>query len=61
MQFILNKRFSENKLLINDPIILEISRIYLEFEKEFKFFYMDTHNILQTDPVLKTEMENQIH
>ena len=38
MNHLLNKRIEENNLLINDSIPLEIVRIYLEFEKEFKFF-----------------------
>ncbi len=61
MSHILNKRIEENNLLINDSIPLEIVRIYLEFEKEFKFFYLDTHNILKSYEMLRKEMEFQIH
>jgi hypothetical protein len=61
MSHILNKRIEENNLLINDSIPLEIVKIYLEFEKEFKFFYLDTHNILRSYEILGKEMELQIH
>lgn len=61
MRYILDKRISENKLLINDSIPLEVAIIYLEFEMEFKFFYLDTHNILKSYETLHKEMEFQIH
>jgi len=61
MSYTLNKRISENKLLINNAIILEMARIYLEFENEFKFFYLDTHNILKKYSLLDQEMGKQIH
>jgi len=61
MRNILNKRITENKLLVNDSIPLEVARIYLEFEKEFKFFYLDTYNILKSYEVLDKEIEFQIH
>ena len=61
MRYILNKRLNENKLLINDSIPLEVVRIYLEFENEFKFFYLDTHNILKSYKDLNKEIAFQIH
>ena len=61
MSHTLNKRIEESNLLVNDSIPLEIVRIYLEFEKEFKFFYLDTHNILKSYEILGKEMELQIH
>ena len=60
MSYTLNKRISENKLLINDAVILEMARIYLEFENEFKFFYLDTHNILKKYSLLDQEMEKPL-
>ena len=58
----LDKRMSETSVLINKGrMALEIPRIYLEFEKEFMFFYLDTYNILQSYPILKNEMQKQIN
>ena len=61
MRATLNKRIAENKLLINDSTPLDVAGIYLEFENEFKFFYLDTHNILKSYKALDKEMEFQIH
>ena len=60
MRHVLNKKIAENKLLANDSTPLEVAKIYLEFENEFKFFYLDTHNILKSYKELEQEMEFQI-
>lgn len=58
----LDKRMNKTSLLTNKGrTALEIPKIYLEFEKEFMFFYLDTYNILQTYPELKNEMHKQIN
>ena len=58
----LKRRMSETSLLINKGrMALDIPKIYLEFEYDFKFFYLDTYNILQSYPVLKEEMYKQIN
>ncbi len=59
--YVLNNRIAENKLLVDDSTPLEVATIYLEFEKEFQFFYLDTHNIIQSYEVLGKELEFQIH
>ena len=60
MRHVLNKKIAENKLLANDSSPLEVAKIYLEFENDFKFFYLDTHNILKSYKELEQEMEIQI-
>ena len=60
MSTLLQERIQSNKMLTNDGIILELVRIYLEFESEFKFFYLDTNSLLTTYPYLKKELELQI-
>ena len=58
----LKRRMSETSVLINKGrMALDIPKIYLEFEYDFKFFYLDTYNILQSNPVLKEEMYKQIN
>jgi hypothetical protein len=58
----LKRRMSETSVLINKGrMALDIPKIYLEFEYDFKFFYLDTYNILQSYPVLKEEMHKQIN
>ena len=58
----LKRRMSETSVLINKGrMALDIPKIYLEFEYDFKFFYLDTYNILQSYPVLKEEMYKQIN
>ena len=60
MSTLLQERIQSNKILTNDGIILELVKIYLEFESEFKFFYLDTNSLLTTYPHLKKELELQI-
>ena len=58
----LKGRMSETSVLINKGrMALDIPKIYLEFEYDYKFFYLDTYNILQTYPILKEEMYKQIN
>ena len=60
LSYVLHHRIKQNSLLTNDGIILELNRIFLQFEHDFRFFYLDTHNILRTHPDLKKEMELQV-
>ena len=59
MKDVLEERITGNNLLIQGGLSLEISKIFFEFEEEFRFFYLDTHNILQTYPALQEEMHKQ--
>jgi len=56
----LEKRISRDKLFSGNFIGLEITKIFLEFEKDFKFFYLDTYNILRQYPVIKQEMVRHV-
>jgi AcrR family transcriptional regulator len=61
MKEVLEENVYGNKLLIQDGQGLEIAKSYYEFEEEFQFFYLDTHNIIQTYPELKAGLEIQIN
>ena len=61
MSEVLEEKVYGNKLLIQDGQGLEIAKSYYEFEEEFQFFYLDTHNIIQTYPELKAGLEIQIN
>ena len=60
MAQVLEEKVYGNKVLNKEGQGLEIAKSYFEFEKTFSFFYVDTHNILQTYPALKKEMQKQI-
>ncbi len=49
-----------NTNILTEKNNLDIPKIYLEFEKQFVFFYLDTHNILKTYPSLKETLQKQI-
>lgn len=54
MVLVLEEKVYGNKVLISTGSQdLEIMRAYFEYEEEFKFFYLDTYNILQSYPDLK--------
>jgi len=54
MIIVLEEKVYGNKvLMISGGQGLEIMRAYFEYEEEFKFFYLDTYNILQSYPDLK--------
>ncbi|KRO90103.1 MAG: TetR family transcriptional regulator [Bacteroidetes bacterium] len=54
-------RISRDKLFSGNFIGLEITKIFLEFERDFKFFYLDTFNIVNCYPALKLEMIRQVN
>lgn len=60
MRITLDKRISENSMLTNEGIGLEISKVYFELQEEFRFFYLDTQNIIKTYPAIKEGMSEQI-
>lgn len=60
LNYVLDHRIMENKQLTNDGIILELTKTFLKFENDFKFFYLETQNILRSHPALKWEMERRI-
>lgn len=54
MTIVLEEKVYGNKVMISsggDP--LSITQSYFEFEEEFKFFYLDTYNILKSFPDVK--------
>ncbi|MEO0896118.1 MAG: TetR/AcrR family transcriptional regulator [Bacteroidota bacterium] len=57
---ILEARIKGNQVLTHQGRELEISKIVFEFQRDYRFFYLDTHNILQTYPGLKDEMQKLI-
>lgn len=52
--------YGQNTLLTKDGQGLEIGKSYFEFEERFKFFYLNTHNILESYPELKDQLRKQI-
>ncbi|MFT6809040.1 MAG: AcrR family transcriptional regulator [Saprospiraceae bacterium] len=56
MRGVLEERLSENKILTEEGLVLKVAKIFIEFEAEFRFFYLETHNILQSYPSLRTGM-----
>jgi|TARA_B110000305_G_scaffold131308_1_gene146699 AcrR family transcriptional regulator len=54
-------RISRDKLFSGNFIGLEITKIFLEFEMDFKFFYLDTFNILNSYPEIKVETVRQVN
>ena len=62
MVVVLKERVYGNKVLISsEGQGIAITQAYFEFEQEFKFFYLDTYNILQSYPDLKEEFEKRLH
>lgn len=60
MVAVLQEQVYGNKILIQEGQGLEITKAYFEFEQDFRFFYLDTHNILQTYPELKKVFQKQV-
>lgn len=60
MKEVLNEKVYGNRVLVQEGKGLEITRAYFEFEEEFRFFYLDTYNILQTYPEIKVDMQKQM-
>ncbi len=52
--------YGRNDLLIKEDQGLEIAKKYFEFEGNFRFFYLDTNNIIQTYPEMKEALQEQI-
>ena len=52
----LEQRISESSILTDEGLVLKIAKIFIEFEAEFRFFYLETHNILQSYPALRKGM-----
>lgn len=60
MKEVLQEKVYGNEVLIKEGQGLEITRAYFEFEEEFKFFYLDTYNILKSYPIIRPELQRQI-
>lgn len=59
---VLQERVYGNKVLMSsEGQGLAIMRSYFEFEEEFKFFYLDTYNILQSYPALKKDFQARLN
>jgi len=55
---VLQERVYGNRVLMSSGgQALAIMQSYFEFEEEFRFFYLDTYNILQSYPELKVEFQ----
>ena len=62
MVVVLKEKVYGNKILMNsEGQGMDITRAYLEYEEEFKFFYLDTYNILQSYPDLKEEFQARLN
>lgn len=62
MVVVLKENVYGNKVLISsEGQGMDITRAYLEYEEEFKFFYLDTYNILQSYPDLKEEFQTRLN
>ncbi|MGB0932548.1 MAG: TetR/AcrR family transcriptional regulator [Chitinophagales bacterium] len=60
MTGVLEQEVYGNMVLIREGQGLEITKLYFEFEQNFRFFYLDTYHILQTYPILKEEVHKQV-
>ena len=60
MKEVLQEKVYGNKILITEGKGLEITKSYFEFEEEFRFFYLDTYNIIQSYPEIKKDLRQQI-
>ena len=59
---LLKERVYGTRMLVgSEGYGLEIMRAYFEFEQEFKFFYLDTFNILQLFPSLRPAFEERLN
>ena len=61
MKEVLEEKVYGNKNFIKEGQGLDITRSFFEFELDFRFFYMDTNNIILNYPELKPEIEKQIN
>ena len=62
MVVVLKEKVYGNKVLMSsEGQGMDITRAYLEYEEEFKFFYLDTYNILQSYPDLKEEFQTRLN
>lgn len=60
MRISLNKIISENSMLAGEGVGLEVSKLFFEFQEDFRFFYFDTQNILHTYPDMGEAMKKEI-
>ena len=52
--------YGDNTLITGDDYGISTAKRYFEFEQKYRFFYLDTHNILQMYPELKKAVNKQI-
>ena len=60
MSQVLEEKVYGNSIFVRQGQGLAMTRSYFEFEKEFRFFYLDTYNIIKNYPELKEGIEKQI-
>lgn len=56
----LEQKVYGKRMLILDGKGMEIIKNFFEFEQEFRFFYLDTYNIMQSFPELTEVIQEQI-
>jgi len=61
MNQIIEEQVAANRVLTTEGNGLDLARICFEFANEFRFFYLDTYNILQKYPKLKPEIHRQMN
>lgn len=61
MTTLLQEEVYGNQIILNKGNGLEILKKYFEFESKFKFFYLDTYNIISSYPKLKEPLKKQIN
>lgn len=62
MVVVLKEKVYGNRILISsEGQGMDVTRAYLEYEEQFKFFYLDTYNILQSYPDLKEEFQARLN
>lgn len=55
-----NEVYGNDALLTKDGRGLAVAKSYFKFEQNFRFFFLDTHNILLLYPELRPALEKQI-
>lgn len=62
MTIVLEEKVYGNKVLISSGgDALSITQSYFEFEEQFKFFYLDTYNILKSFPSVKEVFQTRLN
>jgi AcrR family transcriptional regulator len=60
MSEVLEDEVYGKQVLVKEGQGLAITKSYFQFQEKFKFFYLDTYNILQNYPEIREELSKQI-